>query len=354
MGAACCVAVKDRTIVHGPSSGTLQRHVRYSPSWSFRWDNRGRVAGEETHVNWLHNGDVRNGQVEVKYSHTVETSFASEESSPLVRHRSRWQKSPVSDGNGGNSNFRHTDEAISRNLVEVKNSTESPSVSHPSPVKLSPLSASATESARGSNGASSDSWSIPLSSKLTATRRERWSFDSENSGFSVNKIDRSSGSPPTDLQTCGVCARLLTMRSSWGWTSQKIVSNNELAVVSILTCGHVYHAECLEYTTPEIKMYDPACPVCTYGEKQAVKMSEKALKAELDLKHRKRCSKKHVGGSDCGAEGKGYKRSSSIINKSSYFLKRDLLFGSKSGKSLPENDQLGRRKAFFWARSRKE
>ncbi|KAL1558027.1 hypothetical protein AAHA92_08542 [Salvia divinorum] len=381
MGAACCIAAKDRTIVHGPSSETLQRHVRYSPSWSFRWDNRGRVAGEETHANWLHDGD----------------------------------KSPVSDGNAGNSNFQISDEAISRNLVEVKDSAESRSVSHPSPVKLSPLSASATppatsqsqflhpdstpsrcrrysrgpqllhqaptskipeyksppfsiseetsshpppdwgsESARVSNGGSSDSWSIPVLSELTATRREGWSFDSENSRFSVDKTATSSGSPPTNLQTCGVCAKLLTMRSSWGWASQKIVSSNELAVVSILTCGHVYHAECLDHMTPEINKYDPACPVCTYGEKQAVRMSEKALKAELDLKHRKRRSKKHVDGSDSRAEAKGSKMGSRIINKSPPFLKRHLSFTSKSGKSLAENHQLARRKPFFWARSSKE
>lgn len=102
MGAACCVAAKDRTIVHGPNSETLQRHVRHSPTWSFRWDNRGRVAGEETHSNWLHDRDVRNDQVEVKSSYTAETAFSSGEGSPLDRHHSRWQKSPASDRNAGN------------------------------------------------------------------------------------------------------------------------------------------------------------------------------------------------------------------------------------------------------------
>lgn len=102
MGAACCVAAKDRTIVHGPSSDMLQRHVRNSPSWSFRWDNRGRVAGEETHSNWLHGRDVRNDQVEVKCSYTAETAFSLEEGSPLDSHRSRWQKSPASYRNAGN------------------------------------------------------------------------------------------------------------------------------------------------------------------------------------------------------------------------------------------------------------
>ncbi|KAH6767193.1 hypothetical protein C2S52_018176 [Perilla frutescens var. hirtella] len=432
MGAACCVSAKDRTIVHAPSGGALQRHVRYSPSWSVRWDNRGRVAGEDTHANWLHDRGVRNDQVEVKSGTTIGTAFASEEGSSLDNLRSRSQKSPVSNGNEDISKIQVSDEAVSRNLVEVKESAGSPSVPHPAPVKLSPLAASATspltkqnqllrsdmtpsrchrysrepqflhqvpasqipeykspafsisegasshlppdwgsESTRGSNGGSSDSWSIPVFSELMTTRRERWSFDSDNSGVSVDKIARSScrssGSPSVDLQTCGVCAKLLTERSLWGWSNQKIVSTNELAVVSILTCGHVYHAECLEYMTPEINKYDPACPVCTYGGKQAVKMCEKALKAELDIKARKRSRKRIVDGDlktnvsfdhdeHGGAEGKGSKVSSSIIKKSSLgkpFLKRHFSFSSKSGKSLPEN-QFARRKGIFWARSSKE
>lgn len=304
----------------------------------------------------------------------------------------------------------------------MKDSAESPSVSHPSPLKLSPLATSAassltskshwlrpdstpsrfhrysrglqfthqvppfsnseeasshlppdwgSESTRGSDVGSSDSWSNPVLSESTTARRGRFSFDSENSGFSVDKLVgsciQSSKSPSIDLQACGVCAKLLTERSSWGWTSQKIVSTNELAVVSILNCGHVYHAECLDYMTPEINKFDPNCPVCTYGEKQALKISTKALKAELDLKARKRCRDRivdtdrtsnmisfnhHEHGGD---KAKGLKISSSLIKKSSPskpFLKRHLSF-TKSSKSLPEN-QIDRRKALFWARSSKD
>ncbi|PIM98900.1 hypothetical protein CDL12_28616 [Handroanthus impetiginosus] len=203
------------------------------------------------------------------------------------------------------------------------------------------------------------------------TRRERWSFDSETSGFGRDKITRSSGrnsgSPSFDLQTCGICTKLLTERSSWGWSNQKIVSTNELNVVSVLTCGHVYHAECLEYMTPEIHKYDPPCPVCTYGEKRAVKMSEKALKAELDSKARKR-SRKRVIDSDLsneimfdhhksgGFEGRGPKMSSSSSMKSSTgkpFLRRHFSFGSKANKPLSEH-QSPLRRAFFWARSSKD
>lgn len=100
MGAACCVAAKDRTIVNGPSRESLQRHARHSPSWSFRWDNRGRVAGEETSAYWVRGGGAANDGVEVKSSTTVRTTFASEEGSPLdSTHSLAWQKSPASDQN---------------------------------------------------------------------------------------------------------------------------------------------------------------------------------------------------------------------------------------------------------------
>ncbi|CAI9765498.1 unnamed protein product [Fraxinus pennsylvanica] len=223
------------------------------------------------------------------------------------------------------------------------------------------------ESTRGYNGGSSDGGSIPPFSEPTTTRKERWSFDSENSGFSRDKMTRSpgrnSGSPSFDLQSCGVCAKLLTERSLLG--SQKIIATNELAVVAVLTCGHAYHAECLEYMTPEINKYDPACPVCTFGEKRTMKISEKAIRAELDSKARKRSRNRIVDSDDlivfdhhkCGEnEGRGPKMSSSSSMKSSSgmpFLRRHFSFGTKGHKSLSENHST-RRKGFFWSKSSKE
>ncbi|KAL8540207.1 hypothetical protein ACS0TY_001690 [Phlomoides rotata] len=409
MGAACCVAAKDSTIVNGPSSETLQRHVRYSPSWSFRWDNRGRVAGEETQVNWLHDGGDGNDQVEVKSGTTVETVFASEEGNPINSLQSLWRKSPLSVGNAGILRLPVSDDAISRNLVEVKEVlAQSPSASLPS-AELSPLTTrlsvstsphssqskllppnltpsrcnrqshrhqlykssafsssgkTSYESTRNSNGGSSDSWPIPVFAELTNTRRQRWSFDSENSGFSQENMSTSSQNlgSPIDLQTCGVCAKILTERSSL-----KMISGNELAVVSVLACGHVYHAECLEYLTPEINKYDPACPVCTHGEKQVMKMSEKLLKAELEVKARKKSRKRVVDSGQKSniwfdhhkrseVEERGPKVSSSKSMKSSPgkpFLKRHFSFSSKADKSSPDH-LSAQRKGFFWARSSKD
>ncbi|KAH0721595.1 hypothetical protein KY284_006625 [Solanum tuberosum] len=103
MGSACCVAARDRAVLDESSCENLQRNVRQSPTWSFRWDNRGRVAGEETPVNWSSDGIGGNDGLEFKSGTTVGTVYASEEGSPLDSFRSlAWQKSPVSERNNRN------------------------------------------------------------------------------------------------------------------------------------------------------------------------------------------------------------------------------------------------------------
>ena len=225
-------------------------------------------------------------------------------------------------------------------------------------------------SGRHSRSGSSDGWSITVFSQLMATsHRESWSFDSESFGFNREKLARSSShlSNSVDLQTCGVCSKLLTERSSW--STQKIIASNDLSVVAVLICGHVYHAECLESMTPEINKYDPSCPVCTFGEKQTLKLSAKALKAEMDLKARNKKSRNRVVDSDLdddsvvfdhfkgrGHHGKGPRMESSSSGRSSFgkpFLKRHFSFGSKSSKTLLDNHPT-RKKGFFWAKSSKE
>lgn len=102
MGAACCVASKDRTITSRSGSEVIQRNVRYSPSWSFRWDNRRRVAGEEMSLNSLSDGVNRNDGFDIKSRTTVGSAYVSEEGSPLDSFRSyTWQKSPIREGETG-------------------------------------------------------------------------------------------------------------------------------------------------------------------------------------------------------------------------------------------------------------
>ncbi|XVE69824.1 hypothetical protein DITRI_Ditri10aG0022700 [Diplodiscus trichospermus] len=239
------------------------------------------------------------------------------------------------------------------------------------------LSMCSNDLTAGSHGGSSDGWSMRTFSELVASsQRERWSFDSEQLGFGFGKISgcssRFSCSPSIDMRTCGACSKLLAERSAW--------SSNEVSVVAVLVCGHVYHAECLETMTPEVDRYDPACPICMVGEKHVSKMSRKALKAEAELKakhlklFKNRVIDSFVDGScdesdsfvDGGCdesdrqqnakrEGKAPKLEPSSSRRSSLakpFLKRHFSIGSKWGRSLSENDSA--RKKGFWVRYRKD
>lgn len=249
--------------------------------------------------------------------------------------------------------------------ISVVKSPNSSSVSEERTV----LPSWSNDSARGSHGGSSDNWSMHAFSELMATsNRESWSFDSEYFGFNREKLTRSSSRisvPPSgDLQTCGICSKLLTEKSLW--SSQKIIASNELSVVAVLICGHVYHAECLEHMTPEINKYDPACPICTFGEKQAHKLSEKAMKAEMDLKAKNKKHRNRVVDLDGDSVGfdrlkgsphqvSGPKMASSSSMKGSTgrpFLRRHFSFGSKSTRVLSEN-HASRKKGFFWTKSSK-
>ncbi|XP_031392706.1 uncharacterized protein LOC116204659 [Punica granatum] len=438
MGSACCVAARDKTIASAPSNEFFQRNLRHSPTWSFRWENRGRVAGEEASVGWLSDGISRNNGSDNK----CETAYASEDGSSLDSYsfqRRTWPKSPLSEGMFGHARTPPSEQSISRNVsmdanLEQAESKESPPIFVPSPTKLSfsslPSSSSimasppsskvhmqptssnpsrcteqspkqcvnqepgskvpslsssnsqltteekpvlppwCCESTRASYGGSSDSWSMNAFSELMAFSNGRnWSFDGESFHDKSSKCSsRVSTYNSVERQTCGICSKLLAEKSLW--SGQKIVANNELSVVAVLVCGHTYHADCLESMTPEIDKYDPSCPVCTFGEKQTLKMSEKALKAELEmrLKKGKRWRNQVVdidlGGEyasldlhkGIGCEEKGFRLEPSSGTRSyspKPFLKRHFSFGSKGSRHLSENTS-SRKKGFFWSRSTKE
>ncbi|KAA8537586.1 hypothetical protein F0562_027194 [Nyssa sinensis] len=391
----------------------LHRNVIYSPSWSFRWDNRRRVAGEIEDPSCRLSCEIsRDSSMEMKGGLGLDGGTFSGGRSPSENFGTPMsQKSPVHEGQGANPITPPSDLLMAGiDNAMVQSSIESPEIVNTSAPKLSfsvpssssfsmptanlsssrtrSLPANSTQSRRahrspghqllsndltiGSQGGSSDGWSMRTFSELVASsQRERWSFDSECLDSGRGKISESSSrfsySPSVDLQTCGACSKLLIEKSAW--SSQKIFAGNELSVIAVLVCGHVYHAECLETMTPEADQYDPSCPVCMVGEKQVLKMSGKALKAAQELKSRSnKISRNRVVDSyldagfdvlDCRKnskrEGKFPKLEPSSSARNSFakpFLKRHFSLGSKCSRSLSENDSS--RKRGFWARYRKD
>ncbi|KAL9670011.1 hypothetical protein QQ045_007561 [Rhodiola kirilowii] len=91
MGAACCVAAKSKSELDGPNWLDSQMNNRCSPSWNFRWDNRGRVAGEETAVRWfadMSSRDSQLGNISETEVRTISEVGSPENFQPLASNRS--------------------------------------------------------------------------------------------------------------------------------------------------------------------------------------------------------------------------------------------------------------------------
>lgn len=93
----------------------------------------------------------------------------------------------------------------------------------------------------------------------------RWSSASSNTDFAdVSESFESEifswSCNHSDGFRCGLCEKYLSQRSPW--SSRRIVKSGDMPVAGVLSCRHVFHAECLEQTTPKARKHDPPCPLC--------------------------------------------------------------------------------------------
>ncbi|KAM3758536.1 hypothetical protein ACB098_01G052100 [Castanea mollissima] len=126
MGSACCVAARDKTIPLRAGGESLHRNAIHSPSWSRRWDSRGRVAGENPSYQ-VSNGISQNVSMELKGSLGSERGNLSDGGSPLENSGTPASlKSPAHEGVDVNLMTPHSDLSMASTFsTEVKNHAES-------------------------------------------------------------------------------------------------------------------------------------------------------------------------------------------------------------------------------------
>ncbi|KAJ8772803.1 hypothetical protein K2173_027980 [Erythroxylum novogranatense] len=337
MGAACCTAPKDKEHINRHRIDTLNKYAKCSPSWSFPWENRKRVAGEvEDSSHPKSRGNSRSLGAEIKDPVASDQQNHSEgrsqreslgtpdifessvyqgidislRSSNLVEVNSLAESLDASELSSSKLSYTipspipthvcdpihghllHPNTTLSRqsqispryHLFRQTSDSPLPGMKSPNNYELSEgrpslgLSSGSHNLVIGSHGGSSACWSIKNFSELDASsQRERGSFDIEQFGFGLNEIgggsSRFSRSPSSDLCTCAACSKFLNEKSQW-----------QSSVVSVLVCGHAYHAECLDMMITEKDKYDPACPTCKEVEERDLAMSKKAFITEADIK----------------------------------------------------------------------
>ncbi|KAK9063588.1 hypothetical protein SSX86_017459 [Deinandra increscens subsp. villosa] len=65
---------------------------------------------------------------------------------------------------------------------------------------------------------------------------------------------------------CALCERFLSQRSPW--SGHRIVRTGDFPITGVLPCRHVFHAECLDQTTPKACKNDPVCPLCAKSDEE--------------------------------------------------------------------------------------
>lgn len=197
----------------------------------------------------------------------------------------------------------------------------------------------------GSHGGSSDAWSMRTFLELVASsNKERWSADSVSltSSSSQRACSNPRDTPSSPhRKTCKACSKRLTGH----------------CVVAVLVCGHLYHSECLENVTTESNQYDPPCPVCTHGEKSAIRLFKKADMDRIKSCKGKMAETDALGDAQCDDE-KGARQNLKIgtnsKGRSSYrrpFLKQYFSFAKPSQSTSGGRSKM---KKGFWEKYRRE
>lgn len=190
-----------------------------------------------------------------------------------------------------------------------------------------------------------------LDPNTSSSRREgfRWSnASSYDFGFDGDSIDimehigtetpRSPYSNITRQHKCGLCQRPLWQKSPW--SSHRVVRNSDMPVAGVLPCRHVFHAECLEETTPKSQVHEPPCPICqkSVNSEACISFSEPLQVALRSVRRSQgaNAATDGVGSSsnrnlDCNEDDKPMARRGSFLRR---HLKKRFSFKGRMGRDL--------------------
>nr|XP_043633851.1 uncharacterized protein LOC122605043 [Erigeron canadensis] len=114
----------------------------------------------------------------------------------------------------------------------------------------------------------------PVIADFDEPQRDRQRFSTASCDVDLTDVSESiepdSLSHPSVNQShfykCGLCERFLSQRSPW--SSRRIVRSGDMPVTGVLSCRHVFHAECLDQTTPKVRKNEPPCPICAKADEE--------------------------------------------------------------------------------------
>ncbi|KGN51934.1 uncharacterized protein LOC101203618 [Cucumis sativus] len=191
---------------------------------------------------------------------------------PSLRTFSFW---PAAEGNSenpdsGSSTFSQSDSSETEPTVKLRSSSNWNFTSRRSFMSkpIHPL-AIPMQTSSGEAFESTNLGFAEFDSSTPQRDNQRWSSASSSIDFAdVSEPLESDfyfkSSCRSDSFRCGLCERFLSQRSPW--SSRRIVRSTDMPVAGVLSCRHVFHAECLDQTTPKTCKSDPPCPLCLKHE----------------------------------------------------------------------------------------
>ncbi|KAF5727169.1 RING/U-box superfamily protein putative isoform 1 [Tripterygium wilfordii] len=193
----------------------------------------------------------------------------------MVLQQSR--STPNAEGNSGNpdsagSTSLHSDSSESESATRTRLPSYQNFSSHHRCFLSKPVHPFSFPN-RSPRGAS-DSTAVWLSEFDTTQHRDSHPCSSTRSSAEFADVSEAFGCEvpgqtftPSVGFRCGLCERFLSQRSPWG--SRRIVRSGDMPVAGVLSCRHVFHAECLEQITPKTHRNDPPCPLCVRMEENS-------------------------------------------------------------------------------------